>query len=194
MYSYKVEQAIRAAAILHRDQTRMGSIPFPYITHLVAVAFILSDYTDDENVLAAALLHDTLEDTSYTEKELRSDFGDTVADIVKTVTEPKTSTTKKYTWLEKKQRYASQLNAGSQAALMVAAADKAHNFRTLVEEYYDNPQQFTKDFGPNHDERLKAYQLIANVIETKLENDIVHEFTHTFTEFKKFLTHVKEQN
>ena len=63
MYSYKVEQAIRAATILHQDQLRMGAVPLPYISHLIAVALILSDYTDDEdtddgvkNAIAAAIL------------------------------------------------------------------------------------------------------------------------------------------
>ena len=51
MYSYRVEQAIRAAAVLHQSQLRKGSMPFPYITHLVATAFTLMEYTDDEDVI-----------------------------------------------------------------------------------------------------------------------------------------------
>ena len=64
-YSYRIEQAIKAASVLHREQVRKGSVPFPYITHLFAVAMIASDYTDDEDVIVAALLHDTIEDTDY---------------------------------------------------------------------------------------------------------------------------------
>ena len=75
MYSYRVEQAIRAAAILHKNQLRKGSAPLPYITHLVAVAMIAGDYTDNEDVIVGALLHDTLEDTDYTSTELQEDFG-----------------------------------------------------------------------------------------------------------------------
>ena len=82
MYSYKVEQAIRAATILHQDQLRMGSVPLPYISHLMAVVLILSDYTNDEDTIVAALLHDTLEDTDYTLDELREDFGGPVAELV----------------------------------------------------------------------------------------------------------------
>ena len=44
MYSFKIEQAIRAAAVLHNGQVRKGVSPYPFITHLVAVAFLLSDY------------------------------------------------------------------------------------------------------------------------------------------------------
>lgn len=192
MYSYKVEQAIRAASILHQDQLRKGSVPIPYISHLMAVTLILSDYTQDEDTLVAALLHDTLEDTDYTAKEIVADFGGPVAEIVKTLTEPTHHGEIKMTWMEKKQSYARQLKEGSQKALMIAAADKSHNFRTIVEEYHNEPERFTKDFGPKYVDRLEAYQNIANVINSRLKNDIVHEFNHTFTEFKEFLINVEK--
>ena len=148
MYSYKVEQAIRAASILHQDQLRMGSVPLPYISHLMAVVLILSDYTDDEDTIVAAFLHDTLEDTDYTVEELREDFGGPVTEIVITLTEPKSTGHDKISWLERKKVYAKQLRNGSQAALLIAAADKSHNFRTMVEEYHDDPRRFIQDFGP----------------------------------------------
>jgi (p)ppGpp synthase/HD superfamily hydrolase len=193
MYSYKVEQAIRAATILHQDQLRMGSVPLPYISHLIAVVLILSDYTDDEDTIVAAFLHDTLEDTDYTLAELREDFGGPVAELVLTLSEPKTATNgAKLPWLEKKKLYAKQLKSGSEHALMIAAADKAHNFRTIVEEYHDDHKRFLQDFGPKTEERMEAYQIIANVINSRLKNNIVHEFNHTFNEFKQFLIDVEK--
>lgn len=56
MYSFAIEQAIRAASVLHKDQVRKGQVPYPYITHLFAVSMIVSDYTEDENTIVAALL------------------------------------------------------------------------------------------------------------------------------------------
>lgn len=192
MYTYKVEQAIRAASILHQDQLRKGVVPIPYISHLIAVTLILSDYTQDEDTIVAALLHDTLEDTDYTVDELVADFGGPVAEIVRTLSEPTHRGESKLTWMEKKQSYAKQLKEGSQKALLIAAANKSHNFRTMVEEYHDEPERFTKDFGPKYVDRLEAYQNIANVINSRLKNDIVHEFNHTFTEFKEFLINVEK--
>ena len=87
-YSYKIEQAIRAAAVLHKDQVRKGDMPFPVITHLISVAMITSEYTEDEDIIAAAFLHDAVEDTDYTVEELQEDFGGNVRDIVEGVTEP----------------------------------------------------------------------------------------------------------
>jgi (p)ppGpp synthase/HD superfamily hydrolase len=192
MYSYQIEQAIKAASILHQDQLRKGAVPLPFVTHLVSVMLILRDYTNDEKVLVAALLHDTLEDTDYTLEELREDFGDEVAKLVETLTEPKHSGDKKLTWLETKKEYAKQLRKGPAEAVMIAAADKVHNFRTIIDEYYNDHDRFLQDFGTNLDTRLEAYQNIANAINNRLTDGIVHEFNHTFKAFKEFISDVQE--
>ncbi len=192
MYSYRIEQAIRAAAVLHKDQLRKGSMPFPYVTHLVATSFTLLDYTHDEDIIISALLHDTLEDTDYTLDELQEDFGSRVREIIETVTEPKSTSKQKISWHEKKNIYAKQLKKGPIEAVMVAAADKIHNFRTLVEDYYDAHDRFIQDFGNNFDERIEAYQNIANVINNRLNGPILAEFNHVFDEYKKFIITVKE--
>ena len=192
MYSYRIEQAIRAAAVLHKDQFRKGSMPFPYVTHLVATAFTLIDYTDDEDVIISALLHDSLEDTDYTIDELQEDFGGRVREIVETVTEPRNTPERKISWREKKLIYVKQLKKGSQEALLVAAADKIHNFRTIVEDYYDNHDSFIQDFGKNFEERIEVYQEIADAINGRLESRILDEFNHVFEEYKEFLHNIKE--
>lgn len=191
MYSYRIEQAIRAASVLHKNQLRKGSMPFPYITHLMAVSMILLDYTDDENTIVAALLHDTIEDTDYTEAELVEDFGGDIAEIVVALSEPKEQNGKKLSWKEKKAAYAKQLHDAPEAALMIAAADKAHNFRTIVEEYYDDHQRFLKDFGGTLIERVSVYDAIADAITERLDNPIVKEFEHVFTEYKNFISDVE---
>ena len=126
MYTYRIEQAIKAAALLHHDHVRKGDVPLPYITHLMAVKTILRDYTSDEDTLIAALLHDTIEDTDYTEEELVGDFGEIVASYVMTLTEPQSTPENKVPWLDRKKIYASQLKKGSKQAVMIAAADKTH--------------------------------------------------------------------
>lgn len=192
MYSYKVEQAIRAATILHQDQLRMGTLPLPYISHLMAVVLILSDYTDDEDTIVAAFLHDTLEDTDYTPEELQEDFGGPVKELVLTLTEPRVIGERKLSWIERKREYNAQLKKGSEKALMIAAADKSHNFRTVVEEYSEDHKRFLEDFGPQTSDRMEIYQTMANTLNSRLKNDIVHEFNHTFNEYKNFLINVEK--
>lgn len=192
MYSFRIEQAIRAAAVLHHDQTRKGSMPYPFVTHLFSVAMSLTAYTEDENVIIAALLHDTLEDTDYTLAELTEDFGGTVAQIVDTLSEKKMDGETKVPWAERKKAYAKQLKNGPVEAIMIAAADKIHNFRTAVEEYYEDHNRFLQDFGKNLDERIEVYQTIANVINNRLSGPLLSEFNHVFDEYKHFIYDIKK--
>lgn len=191
-YSYRVEQAIRAAAVLHKEQIRKGQAPFPYVTHLFAVAMLVSDYTDDEDVIVTALLHDTIEDTDYTPKELQDDFGGIVRDMVLSITQEEYSSEQKLSWKESKKEYLKRLKKASQGALIVAAADKIHNMRCIVEEYYDNHSKFLADFGGSLDDRILMYQEISNVFNSKLRNGILAEFNHVFTEYKNFIKNVQK--
>jgi (p)ppGpp synthase/HD superfamily hydrolase len=192
MYTYKIEQAIKAASLLHQDQVRKGSVPIPFMTHLMSVMMMLRDYTTDEDILVAALLHDTLEDTDYTKEELREDFGERVALLVETLTEPKYLNDRRLPWLETKKEYARQLRKGPVEAVMISAADKAHNFRTMIDEYYNDHDRFLQDFGTDINGRLEAYHHISNAINNRLTDGIVHEFNHTFKAFNEFIIDVQE--
>jgi len=192
MYSYRIEQALRAATILHKDQVRKGSIPMPYVSHLFAVALIVIDYTDNEDVVVAALLHDTLEDTDYTAKELQEDFGGKVREIVESLSEPPTERDTNQTWLEQKKQYAKQLKKASADALLIAAADKIHNMRAIVEEYFDDHNRFMAEFRGSLEDRVLMYQEISTLLNRQLKSDILHEFNHVFEEYKNFVTDVKK--
>jgi len=191
MYTFKVEQAIQAASVLHQDHMRKGAVPIPYVTHLMSVTLILRDYTNDEDTLVSALLHDTLEDTDYTREEMTVDFGENVTKIVSALSEPKQTGQDTQGWIENKLRYAKQIKSGPEQAVLIAAADKAHNFRSTVEQYHDDHNAFMQDFGKNLEERLEAYQAIANTINSRLKDGIVHEFNHTFEAYKQFILDVK---
>jgi len=112
--------------------------------------------------------------------------------LVQTLTEPKYEDGAKNAWLDSKKAYAKQLRNGPAAAVMIAAADKSHNFRSVVEEYYNEHNRFIKDFGYNLDARLEAYQTIANAINSRQIDGIVHEFNHTFKEYKNFIFDVQK--
>ncbi|CAM3393958.1 RelA/SpoT family protein [Stackebrandtia soli] len=79
-----LRKAYRIAEEMHRGQNRRSGEP--YITHPIAVATIVADLGLDTTSVAAALLHDTVEDTSYTLQRLRGDFGNEVALLVDGVT------------------------------------------------------------------------------------------------------------
>jgi guanosine-3',5'-bis(diphosphate) 3'-pyrophosphohydrolase len=79
-----IQRAYRMAEEAHRDQKRNSGEP--YINHCLAVAQILAELRVPPEVLAAGLLHDTVEDTTVTLEDIRRDFGDVVANLVDGVT------------------------------------------------------------------------------------------------------------
>lgn len=131
-----VIRAADFAAHKHRDQRRKGANGCPYINHPLAVARILAEEggVDDQIVLAAALLHDTIEDTDTTADELRAEFGEQVAAIVLEVTDDKA--------LPKARRKELQVEHAphlSREAKLVKLADKVANLRDMVHAPPDWP-------------------------------------------------------
>lgn len=78
-----IQRAFVVARDAHEGQTRSSGEP--YITHPVAVATIIAEMKLDHEAIMAALLHDVIEDTPYTEEELAAEFGSNVAKIVQGV-------------------------------------------------------------------------------------------------------------
>ena len=122
-------KALEFAALKHRDQRRKDALASPYINHPIALANVLTREggVSDPVVLAAALLHDTVEDTQTTPAELRERFGDRIAGIVEEVTDDKN--------LPKTERKRLQVERAahiSREAKLVKLADKICNVRDVA--------------------------------------------------------------
>ena len=122
-------KALEFAALKHRDQRRKDALASPYINHPIALANVLTSEggVSDPEVLAAALLHDTVEDTETTPAELREMFGDRIAGIVEEVTDDKN--------LPKAERKRLQVERAahiSREAKLVKLADKICNVRDVA--------------------------------------------------------------
>lgn len=123
-----VLRAVAFAAHKHRDQRRKDKEASPYINHPIELAHVLWDEGEvrDPLVIAAALLHDTLEDTETSWQELRGEFGEAIADIVLEVTDTQ--------WIRKEVRKRLQVaraRHSSEQARLVKLADKICNVRDL---------------------------------------------------------------
>jgi len=123
-----VFKALHFAAEKHKKQRRKGSDDTPYINHPIAVAYYLCTFANicDLNVLAAAILHDALEDTDATPEEIEEQFGRQVLKLVLEVTDDKS--------LPKKIRRREQENTVSQrshGAKLIRIADKISNLNDL---------------------------------------------------------------
>jgi len=126
-YSILVHKAMDFAALAHADQPRKkGNIPF--ISHCAMVAGLVKGAGWDDTVVAAALLHDVLEDTSVEFEELEESFGPEVAELVAAVSEKE----KSLRWEERKRDYLEQIKTAPDGALAIATADKIHNIHSMI--------------------------------------------------------------
>ncbi|WP_046470224.1 RelA/SpoT family protein [Allosalinactinospora lopnorensis] len=123
-----IERAYEVAAHHHRDQKRKSGDP--YITHPLAVATILAELGMQEPTLAAALLHDTVEDTSYKLDQLRTDFGDEIAELVDGVTKLDKVKYGEATQAETVRKMVVAMSRDIKV-LVIKLCDRLHNMRTL---------------------------------------------------------------
>lgn len=187
----RIEQAIIRATVLHHSQKRKIS-GVPYIIHPYSVAFLLAHYSDDEDVIIAGLLHDTLEDVpGYTEDMLRAEFGDRVAAIVKEVTEDYTQAEKEdhtirgNSWRIRKEKYLENLENDSEEALLVATADKIHNMRSAIDEYRIYGTDIWVKFKRDAENMVWFYTKAASIISARLVHPLVDEMNRVLLELKE---------
>ena len=163
-----VLRALHFAADKHRDHRRKDVHASPYINHPIHVAQILSEEgVDDQEILAAAILHDTVEDTETSLGELASEFGDRVSRIVAEVTDDKS--------LPKQERKRLQIEHApelSGEAALVKVADKISNVTDVIK----NPPP---DWD---DERRKEYVEWARTVVGKcrvVNQELTDRFSQT---------------
>ena len=127
----RLEMAIHYATDCHKGQTRKGT-GTPFIIHPLEVMQILHGMNADTNLLVAGLLHDVVEDTDTTIEEIRSTFGDDVADLVGGHTEDKSKT-----WEERKETEMKETLVASLRLKMLVLADKLANMRSIQKDYLE---------------------------------------------------------
>jgi guanosine-3',5'-bis(diphosphate) 3'-pyrophosphohydrolase len=122
-----IARALAKATEAHAGQTRNGSGGLPYIEHPRMVAATLAARDYDEATLAAALLHDVVEDSDTTVEELRAEFGDEVADLVAALSDDESIES----YRDRKDEHRRRVAEVDGDALAIYAADKLTNMTTL---------------------------------------------------------------
>lgn len=133
--THLLDRAIIFAVNAHAGTERRGK-GFPYIVHPMEAVEIVSTMTADQSLLAAAALHDVVEDTDITVEDLRKEFGDRIADLVAAESDaviPGLSEAE--SWHERKQMAIDRLKAAPLEAQMVALGDKLSNMRAIARDY-----------------------------------------------------------
>lgn len=125
------DKAVKFATEAHSGTERRGKA-YPYIIHPMEAACIVATITNDPEMLAAALLHDTIEDTDVTFEQIREQFGERVARLVLHETAPLSGN---LTWREKKEVQIQNLTSAPYDSKVVALGDKLSNMRGIALDY-----------------------------------------------------------
>lgn len=132
-----LDKAIVYAVKAHAGVERRGK-GFPYIVHPLEAVSIVSTITKDQELLAAAALHDVVEDTNITVEEIKKEFGERVASLVASesdlIVEGKSEGD---SWKERKQFAIDRLKKLSRDGKIVAIGDKLSNARALLRDYHE---------------------------------------------------------
>ena len=134
-----LDRAILFAVQAHHNTERRGK-GFPYIVHPMEAVEIVATITPDQELLAAAALHDTIEDTDVTVEDIRREFGDRVAELVHAESdqingELFNGENEEETWHDRKQAAIDRLRQASHDAKIVAMGDKLSNMRAIWRDY-----------------------------------------------------------
>ena len=141
-----IEKAIQFATKAHEGACRKGT-SLPYIIHPLEAASIAAQITEDPEVIAAAVLHDVVEDTSFTEDNIRVLFGSRVAKLVASDSEDKhRDKPAAETWKLRKQDTVRHLEHASDDELIVVFSDKLSNLRAMVKDYIRQGEFFWERF------------------------------------------------
>ena len=130
-----LDRAIIFAVKAHAGTERRGK-GFPYIVHPMEAMEIVATMTPDQELLAAAALHDTVEDTDVTLEEIKKEFGERVAMLVAHESEDKMpEMSEEESWRIRKQAAIDKLARAPRDAKMVALGDKLSNMRAIAYDY-----------------------------------------------------------
>lgn len=172
------DKAVAFATQAHSGTERRGK-GYPYIIHPMEAVSIVATITNDPEMLVAAILHDTVEDTEVTIEQIRSEFGDRVANLVAHETAPLPDDAP---WRTRKEAQLAQLASAPYDSKVVAMGDKLSNMRALAADYKTIGDQLWKRFhAPNGKEDIAwYYHSIADALsELKV--------TAAFQEFERLL-------
>lgn len=149
-----VREALDLAREAHAGQIRNGSGGAPYIEHPVTVAELLGEHGYGEEVLAAALLHDVVEESAIGAEELRERFGTRIGDLVEALTDPEEIAA----YEPRKGAHRRGVEAAGGDALAIYAADKLANIRALRGTYEGQGEAVGEELKAPLDAKVRVWE------------------------------------
>lgn len=175
-----LKRALDLAAVWHAGQRRKyPGADVPYLSHPAGVAIILARHGFSEVVLAAAALHDAIEDTVATLEDIEAELGAEVAALVRHVTEDD----KSLSWEERKTRYLEHFRHKPWDAQAISLADKIDNFRSILvcARYHGDPWA---QFKRGRDAQMQRYEAMRAAAAELSPHPLIDEYGAALDELR----------
>jgi (p)ppGpp synthase/HD superfamily hydrolase len=159
----RFSDALLLAFEIHREQTKK-STDIPYISHLLEVAGLVLSYGGNQDEAIAALLHDSIEDHPEDPrvKTIGERFGGHVLAIVESCSD--SNVIPKPPWRGRKEKYIEHLREAEESVLMVAAADKLVNARTIIKDLRQMGDEVWQRFNAGQADQLWYYRTVTQTL------------------------------
>ena len=165
-----VEKALQTASKSHEGQYRKNT-DIPYITHPVAVGMMLLKAGYSEEIVAAGILHDTVEDTPLSLEDIKKEFGANIAEMVEGSSEPD----KSLPWKDRKEHTIEFLKTASEEIRAVVCADKLHNIRSIIRDFEQIGEEVWKRFNAGKEQQKWYYTNVIESLGAKSNFDLLEE-------------------
>ena len=173
-----LDRAITFAVKAHQGMERKGK-GFPYIVHPMEAVCIVATMTNDQELLAAAALHDVIEDTDTTAEHLKKEFGERVAVLAEAESDDTPGGSKANTWHQRKQDTLDRLRNADLDIKIVALGDKLSNMRAIAHDYAVLGDELWNRFTVKDPaEHAWRYHALAEALNDLSDTDAYKEF-HT---------------
>ena len=172
-----LEKAITFAAEKHKGMVRKGS-SIPYIVHPLEAVAIAGGITSDHEILAAAVLHDVVEDTPVTIEEIKEIFGARIAALVAAESEDKMpDIPPSESWKARKEATVNALGKASEPEKIIVLADKLSNIRAIYNDYSRIGDEVWERFNQK-DKKMQEwyYRAIANSLLSLSQHTAYQEY------------------
>lgn len=172
-----IHKAIEFATLCHANQTRKGT-EIPYILHCLEAGTIAANMTNkegsvDNDVVSAAILHDTIEDAYVSYETLKEVFNENIANLVKSQSEDKSKE-----WMDRKEDTINFLKSNKRKAVEIATlADKLSNMRSICRDYEVQKENLWNKFNAGKELQHWYYHSIAESLHQVKETNEYREYT-----------------
>ena len=189
--THRFTRAVDYARTLHIERRKGTEIP--YMAHLLSVAaLVMSEsghvpFPVTEDMVIAAVLHDTVEDHGGATRlaDVKENFGPEVARMVEGLSDTLSEDSyHKEPWQERKQNYLTRLAQEPKEIQLISAADKLHNARAIVEDYRVEGAEVWKRFKRGRDQQLWYFEELLKIFRKSGENRIVEELGRVVEQLK----------